>query len=119
MPSRLIEFLEDRAGDLHRGTICYEGDEIAFAHLREDLNENRIRDQIEGMLARLQPEGTEEEDVAFFHLGDLEATVRVFERAVVLHFPMETNRGVIVSLEATAARELNTFIGECQRRLED
>lgn len=118
MPVQLVQFFEDRAGTLHRGTVRYEADGIEFLHLREDINEDRLRDQIERVLARLQPEGTAEEDLAFFHLGSLEATVRVFEQAVILHFPTGRDHGVVVSLDAEAARELNTFIDECQRRLQ-
>lgn len=117
MSSQLVQFLEDRAGTLHRGTVRYEADGIEFLHLREDLSEDQLRDQIEGILARLRPEGTGEEDFAFVHLGSLEATVRVFEHAVILHFPTGRDHGVVVSLDPGAARELNTFIDECQQRL--
>lgn len=115
----LLDFLNTRAGKLHRATVLYEGTDITSLYIRDDLDEEQLQSKFSTIVNRILPESTEEEDIAFSHLGELEASVRVFNEAVVLHFPRSDGRGVIVSLEATAARELNTFIVECQRRLRD
>lgn len=45
--------------------------------------------------------------------------MRRFEEAIVLHFPLAKNRGIVVALEPETARDLNTFTNECLRRIQD
>lgn len=115
-PSRLVEYLEDRAGEYHRGTVSYTGDSQEVLHLRDDIEGYRLEREIAGMIDRLRSEAAREETDAF-PFGDLHATVRTFDDATILHFPTGEDRGIVVSLEPGTARDLNTFIGECERRL--
>lgn len=112
--SALIDYLEDRAGEYHRGTVRYDGGSTDVLHLREDIRERRLISEIDRMLDRLRPESSPNEERAF-PFGDLSATVRIFDEAIILHFPTGTDRGVVVALEAESARDLNTFIGECHK----
>lgn len=114
--SKLIDYLEDRAGDFHRGTVRYTDDTIGVLHLREDIKEHRLEGEIKRMLERLRPESAQAEERAF-PFGNLHATARVFDDAVILHFPTDEDCGVVVSLEPETARDLNTFIGECTARI--
>lgn len=113
---RLIDYLERRASDYHRGTVRYDGDGTDVLYLREDIRESRLSSQIDRMLRRLRPEASPKEEPAF-PFGDLHATVRLFDEAILLHFPTGTDRGIVVSLEPETARDLKTFIGECQTRI--
>jgi hypothetical protein len=72
--------------------------------------------QIDRMLKRLRPEASQNEEQSF-PFGDLHATVRVFDDAIILHFPVAANQGVVVSLEPDAARQLTTFINRCQQQI--
>jgi hypothetical protein len=117
MPAaELLAYLDDRAGDYHRGTVRYNAEETKILYLRDDLKKSRLSSEVDRMLRRLRPEATSKEKQAF-PFGDLHATARLFDEAIILHFPTGTNRGVVVSLEPETARQLNTFIGECQKRL--
>lgn len=113
----LIDYLERRAGEYHRGTVRYDGNDTDVLHLRDDLRETRLTSEIDRMLDRLRPEATAEE-VRSFPFGDLNTTVRLFDEALILHFPVGQDRGIVVSLEPETARDLNTFIGECQQRIQ-
>lgn len=112
----LIEYLNRRASGYHRATVRYEGDNTDIIYLRDDVRETRLSSQIDRMLRRLRPEASPKEENAF-PLGDLHATVRRFDEAIILHFPTGTDRGVVVSLDPDTARDLNTFLGECAKRI--
>ncbi|AEN07770.1 hypothetical protein Halar_0533 (plasmid) [halophilic archaeon DL31] len=114
----LIDYLERKAGEYHRGTVRYDGNETDILHLREDVREERLTSQIDRMLSRLRPESSPKEERSF-PFGDLNATVRLFQEAIILHFPRGNNRGIVVSLEPETARDLNTFIGECSNLLQE
>lgn len=113
---RLIDYLERRASEYHRGTVRYDGNGTDVLYLREDIQETRLSSQIDRMLRRLRPETSSKEERAF-PFGDLHATVRIFDEAILLHFPTGQDRGIVVSLEPETARDLNTFIGECEKRI--
>lgn len=113
----LISYLGTRASEYHRRTVQYDENDTDVLHLREDLEQQRLTSQIDRMLRRLRPESTPAEERSF-PFGELNATVRLFDEAIILHFPRRKDQGVVVSLEPEAARDLNTFIGECERRLQ-
>jgi len=113
----LIDYLERKAGEYHRGTVRYDGNDTDVLHLREDVKETRLTSQIDRMLRRIRPESSPNEERAF-PFGDLNATVRLFQEAIIIHFPQGNDRGIIVSLEPETARDLNTFIGECEKRIQ-
>lgn len=112
----LLDYLENAAGEYHRGTVRYDGNDTDVVYLREDVKEARLTSQIDRMLNRLRPETSPKEENAF-PFGDLHATVRIFDEATILHFPMRRDRGVVVSLKPETARDLNTFIRECEKRI--
>lgn len=112
----LLDYLDRRARDLHRGTVRYSSYDKEILHLRDDIREDRGDSEIDEMLTRLRPEATKGEEVAF-PFGELKATVRRFDNAIILHFPLKEDNGIVVSLEPEAARDLTTFIGECEKRI--
>lgn len=116
--SNLSEFLEERTGGLLRGIARYNGTTSDVLHLREDVKQQRMRSEIDRILYRVRPEAFPKEEQSF-PFGDLYATVRVFEEAILLHFPTDIDQGIVVSLEPDVATELNTFIGKCLERLEE
>lgn len=85
-------------------------------YLRDDIRETRLTSQIDRMLGRLRPEASSREERSF-PFGELNATVRLFDEAILLHFPVGNDRGIVVSLEPETACDLNTFIGECEKRI--
>ncbi|QLG29839.1 hypothetical protein HUG10_19710 (plasmid) [Halorarum halophilum] len=115
--SELLEFLEETAGKYHRGTVRYDGANTDVLYLRDDLREELMLSQIDQMLTRLRPEASSKEERSF-PFGDLHTTVRAFDEAIILHFPIGHDRGVVVSLASETAQNLNTFIGECTRRIQ-
>jgi hypothetical protein len=64
------------------------------------------------MLTRIKSEGTAEEEQAF-PFGHLHATLRVFDETILMHFPIENQTGVVVTVEPEVAGSLNSFVGDC------
>jgi hypothetical protein len=85
--------------------------------LREDIREYRLRSQVDRMLERVQPESHAAEEQAF-PFGDLYATIRLFDDATLLHFPRGSRKGLVVTLEPGAARDLTTFTSQCLDHIE-
>lgn len=52
-------------------------------------------------------------------LGESKAMVQVREHVVILRFPMERNKGLVVSLDVEVARDLHGFVVECDKLLQD
>ena len=108
----LAEYVQQRTGDYFRGVVKYDEHTFDVVYLRDDVREERLRNQIDRMLDRLQPEATAAEEQAF-PFGDLHVTVRRFDEAIIMHFPTGNKRGVVVSFEPEATRDLNRFTTEC------
>lgn len=113
----LIRYLDEQAGEYLRGVVRYDRESTDVPHLRDDVRESRLISQIDRMLSRLRPESTSAEERSF-PFGDLHVTLRMFDEAIIMHFPLGRDRGVVVSLEPETARQLNTFVGGCLERLE-
>lgn len=94
----LLSYLDEKVDEDHRRTVRYDRNTTDIAYLREDIREERLDSQIDRMLKRLRPESSPDEERAF-PFGDLHATVRVFDEALIMHFPTGSDRGVVVALE--------------------
>ena len=113
----LLSYLEETASAYHRGTVSYDGNSSNILYLRDDIREERLQSQIDRMLRRLRPESSPEEEQSFL-FGELHSTVRVFDEALIMHFPLGNDEGVIVALEPDAARSMNSFIRECHQQID-
>lgn len=112
----LTDYARQRAGDYLRGIVSYDGDSNEVIYLRDDVREQRIQSEIDRMLERLRPEASASEERSF-PFGDLYVTVRRFDEAIIMHYPIGRDRGVVVSMEPDATRDLNRFTTECLKRL--
>lgn len=113
----LQAYLQDRLEDRFRGMVKYDSAGMSIEYLRDDLEKKRIQSQFDRMIRRLKPEASSAEQNAF-PLGDLHATLRYFDDAIVLHLPTSQRGGVIVSLEPDVARQFNSFVNSCLQELQ-
>ena len=112
----LFTYLEEQAGENLRGVVQYSKDSTDVPYLRDDVREVRLQSQVDRMLRRIRPESSSKEEMAF-PFGDLHATLRIFDEAIILHFPLGADRGLVISLEPEAAAQLNSFVNGCLDRL--
>ena len=71
----LADFLRERVDEYLRGVVCYDADEYELLYLRPGIDRR-----------------------------DLDGTVRSFEQAMAMNFPLSQKRGVLVTLDPDAAR---------------
>ncbi|WP_137286194.1 DUF7522 family protein [Halorussus salinisoli] len=120
MPRERVEelavFLRETTGEYLRGVGFYDADDYEVLYVRPDLRRETLESEIERMVSHLRNESRAREQRAFPY-GDLDGTVRSFEDAVVMHFPLPQEHGAIVTLDTDAARQLNEFMSECIKHL--
>lgn len=112
----LQDELQNRIGDQFRGMVKYDSTGLQIEYLRDDLEEQRLESHFDRMIQRIKPEATSAEQNAF-PLGELHATLRYFDDAIVLHLPTSRRGGVIVSLDPDVARQFNSFVNSCIQEL--
>lgn len=112
----LVEFLRDSSGEYLRGVGFYDADDYEILYVRPDLERETLESEVDRMVSRLRQESRVRERRAFPY-GEFDGTVRSFEEAVVMHFPLPQERGAVVTLDTGAARQLNGFMRECIERL--
>ena len=115
--NRLSTYLERRAGDTLRAVIRYSKSEYSLTYLRDDIPEPKFLPRMEEVLLNITKGGPNRNQALTEEFGPLEASVHVREQGVILHFPVEQDKGVLVSLESGAARQLSTFIRECMSNI--
>lgn len=108
-----IEFVIERAGDSLRVIGWYEDENAGVFYARGDLDRDTAATRVKAD-QDYYSQGSKAEP-----LSDLRATVDVRDRAVIIHFPVTGDRGLIVSLEHDAANHLVDFVTECRVHLSD
>jgi hypothetical protein len=113
----LVWFLKERAGKHLRGVLLYTEDGYEMLYLRDDLRNARLKSEVDSIVSRLR-EGSKETEEAVFPFGDFHGSVRCFDDATFLHFPLDS-AGVAVSLDPEATTDLNTFAGKCLEQIHE
>ena len=112
----LQAFLQNRLNTSFRGMIKYDSTGKQIIYLRDDINRQRLERHCDRMIQRMKPEVSPAEKEAF-PVGDLHATLRYFDEAIILHLPTSQQGGVIVSLEPDVGRQFNCFVNSCLQEL--
>lgn len=107
--SSFYRYLEATAGCYLRTVVRYERRSWAEVYRREDLaNEETVADRAVTRKCRAAGESATDGH---------RCTVQVYDEAVLLDFPISGSRGVLVSLDPGAARDLGSFVDRCESRL--
>ncbi|WP_435181878.1 DUF7522 family protein [Halorussus sp. AFM4] len=112
----LTAFVRDSTGASLRGVYRYHAEGYEVQYVRPDLRREGVDAEIARAIDHLRNESRAREQRAFPYDG-FNGTVRSFEEAVVLHFPLRQERGVVVALDTDVARQLDGFMRECVERL--
>jgi len=112
----LVDALADRVGDSLRIVGRHAADEWTFDYVRSDLQDAYDEDDLGDIaeeLALNELEGDYQERL--YELGDLGATVRLFEDGSIVHVPTAPATGYLVSLDDDAdvnARDIVALVHE-------
>lgn len=113
----LLRYLKDQAGEYLRGVAVYTTDDYKIVYLRDDIRSPRFESEADAIITRIRQESRVREHRSF-PFDDLRGTVRAFGDAMVMHFPRTQERGTVITLDPGVARDLNTFMGGCLKRIE-
>lgn len=94
-----------------RLAIWYEGDEHEIVYVRDDVAEAYSPEELDERVKELVVEGLGAPPTQdhFRLFGDMNAVVRQFEKAVVVHFPVEEFAGLAVTFDSDVAPSLDTL----------
>jgi hypothetical protein len=115
----LVGFLDDVAGRHLRGIVRYHADDYRFLFDRADAGWGPGEQaDLEAFVDQFRhAELTETERTEALNVGNHHATVRLYDEAVVLHFPQGEDVGTLVSLDPEAATDLAEFVSACLKYL--
>lgn len=113
----LLEYLQTRAGDALRVISWYSDDDWGTLFVRDDLDRDNVEDRVDYSSHQLSNRRRSWRGDPLAELGDEQAMVQVREKAVIIHFPMEGEGGIFVSLDTDVARDLHGFVVDCAEKL--
>jgi hypothetical protein len=107
----LVERYRAITPDGLRLAMMYEGDEHEMIYVRDDVAEMYSPEELEEKVKQLAVEGlsappTQEQ---FRLFGDMRTVIREFDKAVVLHFPLDEFSGLAVTFDSDVAPSLDTL----------
>lgn len=114
-----LDNLREEAGSSLRVVSWYAADEFGGLYVRDDLDREAVVERTRFLAERLTGQPDDTSDTPLEALGEERAMVQVRGEAVILRFPVEVDRGLVVTLDADAARDLHRFVSTCSERLAD
>ncbi|WP_137285421.1 DUF7522 family protein [Halorussus salinisoli] len=119
-PDKFVTFLQQRAGQSLRAVRFYSETNQRSVYARDDVQQEISQTDIEQIVSQARRELMERADDQWqFTHGEMEATVRIFQNAVIINLLSSGNFGVLLSLDAEIASRLHSFIYDCQSWLSD
>lgn len=114
--------LERTSGEL-RSVFTYTSEGGQIVYLRDDIVEEHVRDSFEGLMegALAVHRGSNEvrSEAPGTSLGAYESIIHLFENAYAFQFPLDEDRGFIVSFDKAIGQKLHEFARQCQRAIEE
>jgi hypothetical protein len=118
--SGLVDHVRDHAGDALQGIVVYRGDDHRDLYRREDVADLHDSALESAVLADIRSDRRRHESEATDHYeGSLRATVRVFDRRVIVDLPRSDESGAVVVLDVTAASNLAEFVADIRGDIYD
>lgn len=115
--TRLVNFLEEQAGEYLRGAIHYSGDEYVSLYMRDDVDALYSSEKMEELREYYRQETLNQTDEEPFDLGTNHCTVNFYDDAILFHFSQGDEIGTVITLEPEAGRDIVGFITECLKQL--
>lgn len=116
----LHDHLQERLGDALRTIVYYDTEKENAIYVREDVRQDVSPEQAGAIIDHLR----EREDLREVRteIGldtSLHCIVRCWEDRIGLHFPHSPESGTLVEIESNVARDLHSFVTECESILEE
>lgn len=115
--NRLVDFLEEQAGEYLRGAIHYSEDEYVSLYMRDDVDTLYSSEKMDELVAYYRQENQNQTVKEPFDLGSKHCTVKFYDDAILFHFTQGDEVGTVITLEPEAGRNIVGFITECLKQL--
>lgn len=107
----LIERYQTITPDGLRLAVWYGGDDHELVYVRSDVREMYSPEEFEEKVKELVIEGLGSGGRDQFRmLGEMNAVVRQFDQAVVLHFPIDEFTGLAVTFDGDSVPSIDTLV---------
>lgn len=114
------DLCREQAGPLLRTVFHYDEDDFETVYLRDDVAEQYTDAELRGYFEQLTDErNREREQEAALHVGHHHATLKLYDGALVLHFPQGRGVGTVISFEPEGCRDMATFVVQWVRALHE
>lgn len=107
----LVEKYETVAGECLRIVLTYEGDEYETTYVRDDVENAYSPEEFDEKLKQLVVDGLSDPPTQeqFRQFGDTEVIIRRFEKAIVLHYPLDEFTGAALTFDRDPVPSLGTL----------
>jgi hypothetical protein len=115
---QITRFLRRRVGESLRSVTFVDSDGYTLQYVRDDVDAQYSDALLQSIFRDLEAEAKrsamEEQQ---YQLGQLGCTVRCFAEGLVLLFPRDDSRNLVMSMDAEAAPRLHSFVRDCRQEL--
>ena len=117
---KLSAYLRERADEFVRTVGYYTEDSHEVLYIRDDVAAQYTDEELQAVIDDLRLEGlSTPRQESLYVLGNLNCTVRCFNKGVVMHFPHDQTSGTVAIMEYDAATQLHSFIAGCLNEIYD
>lgn len=108
---RLDEFVADHTDASYRGAMYYDAEGWEILDIRSEPDVEDLGSALKEFHGRLlEHRGLGREDGS---LGRHRATVEVYENGLLLHFPLGSDAGVVLTFDRSEIEDLARLVSEC------
>lgn len=115
----LVEYLSNRAGSHLRACAYYDETDYSILYLKDELDQQYTERELEKIADHMRQKVRRSRAERLFKMGEFRCSLLGYEDGLVLHFPQGGSKGTIITLEAAAASNFNTFTSEFAERIYD
>jgi hypothetical protein len=115
----LLQVIHGRAGDAFRAAFRYGPDDWTMLYVRDDVATDQLRGSLPTIVQRAREYEPAVEPGGYPVVGETQATVELYDGAVILHFQTGTDTGIVVSLDREVAQGLGQFVNQINAVLAD
>lgn len=120
--NRLVEYLQDRAGDALRVVFHYDARDEGYEilHMRPDIEaeytEAELRDHFDTFRRDSHLADVQQSKL---HTGDHHCSMRVYDETLIFNFTLGERANTIISLDPNVGRDLLGFVGNAMSMLKE
>lgn len=110
----IAEFCKEKGGSSLRVAFHYENGEYETLYARDDVVKQYSAAELERYFRSVsEGEGLESEQTDSLEVGSHHATLRMYDEALVFHFPQGDSVGTVISFDPEVGRECAMFVVRC------